>query len=96
MSKSIECLAGPVAEFAPAVVNQPGVVSDTQLIATLVGSEVDQPKPLETLNQTLLVIHDCVYDGLLESAERAAESLLHQVRLLRLKKAADDAGVVSK
>ena len=95
MKTQIAVEAGPAVAFAPQVVNQPGVVSDTQLIAALVGGEVEQPRPLETLNQTLLVIHDCVYDGLLESAERAAESLVHQVRLMRLKKAADEAGVVS-
>jgi rRNA-processing protein FCF1 len=74
--------------------HRPGAAADTNLIATLIGGEVDQPSPLETVNMTLLVVHDCVHDGLLESAERAAESLVHQVRLLRLKKMADEAGII--
>ena len=63
------------------------------LLQRIIGAEVEQPAPLETLKMTLLVIHDCAEDGLLKAAGEAAESLVHQIRLMRLAQMADEAGV---
>jgi hypothetical protein len=65
------------------------------VLPVLVGDEVHQPSAWETMDMTLLAIHDSVREDSLESAERAAEDLVHQLRLLRLKRAASEAGVVS-
>ena len=68
----------------------------SELVAKIIGDEIAQPPDIELLKMTLLAIHDCVQDGLLDSAERAAESLVHQVRLLRLKQFTDASGVVKR
>ena len=66
------------------------------LRSRITGGELTEPADVELIRMTMLVILDGLEDGLLENAERAAESLVHQLRLRRIKQFADDSGVVSQ
>ena len=76
------------------VVVRPTGLSEAMLLKSIIGGEGESPAPIETMKMTLLVIHDCVEDGLLKAAHEAAESLVHQIGLMRLNKMADEAGIV--
>jgi len=62
--------------------------------AKIIGDQLTQPNDQELLRMLLLAILDSAEEGLLDSAERAAESLVHQLRQMRLKQYCDEQGVV--
>lgn len=73
-----------------------GIVTDELLVKKIIGGEVVEDAATLDFRLALMAVHDCWADGLLESAERAAEGLVHQVRLLRLKQMANEAGIVAQ
>jgi len=87
-----QILPTPAAEEPFTVPIVPDIKTITR--AKIIGDQLTQPDDQELLRMLLLAILDSAEEGLLDSAERAAESLVHQLRQMRLKQYCDEQGVV--